>query len=173
MKCFVNDLLNKSLLIYEDFCFMYQYNPVGRPSDHFCFYVNIKTRVRKLPASFEHANTLTFSVSSPGGKTWKFLETFSIFTESGLLRTCMPHSSVLTIFPGVTEGLFSVTTISLILKHFATGSFFDILLKTDLHIASNQSAFSPSPPLPPPKRETRSMVHFHFHKLNYLKLPIL
>lgn len=55
------------------------------------------------------------------------------------------------------------------IKTFATGSFFDLLLKTDLHIASTQHAFFP----PPQKRATCSMVHFHFYKLDYLKLPIL
>jgi len=57
----------------------------------------------------------------------------SVVAESSVLYTCMPLLSVLKMFPGVSERLFSVSTFSSMLKSVqrCSGSFFELQLQLD------------------------------------------
>lgn len=127
-ECAVKDLLNYSVLIFDDFRFLHTSDPRSRTSSNSCFLLtplNIKTGGRKWPTTQQHAFNLTFPLFSPDVNTRTFLDPFSVITESGLF-ICMLLLSMFQMFPCVSERLFLVPNFSSILKNVKTIFWFII-----------------------------------------------
>lgn len=107
-ECTVNDLLNYSVLIFDDFWFVHTSNPRRRASPNSCFLLtplNTKTGGRNWPAKLQHAFTLIFPPYSLDVNSWTFLDPFSVITVSGLF-ICMLLLPMFQMFSCVSERLF-------------------------------------------------------------------
>ena len=102
-KCCVKVLLNNSMLTCHDFLFMFTSDLGFKPS---CLLMTPCILKLDAESDLHHYNptiTLTFSVFCSDVKTWTLSETFSIITQSGLLCMCLPISSVLKMFPCLSQ----------------------------------------------------------------------
>jgi len=134
-KCPVNHLMNKPVPLYDDFRFVYTPDPGGIPSPNsLCLvdFLEYQNRVggggRNWPAALQHAITVMFLLLTHDVKTLTLLDHFSAIMAPSLLFICMPLSSELKMFLGVSEKLSSVAPLSSILKTFqhCSGSFYEL-----------------------------------------------
>ena len=121
-KCSLNCLMNRSVLTHDDFPFMYTSDPEGMSHNRTpvsCWHPWILEEEQKLTRSITacYLSLQYFSLITPDVKRWIFLDHFSVITMSGLLFICLPFSSILTMFPGGLQSLFSVATFSSLLQN--------------------------------------------------------
>jgi hypothetical protein len=75
-----------SVLIHDDFWFMYISDPGGKPSPNSCFLMtplHIRTWCINWHAELQHPVTVALSLISPAVKTWTILDPYSVIAESG------------------------------------------------------------------------------------------
>lgn len=107
-------LLNKSVLSYGQFRFLYTSHPECTPLANSSFlltFLNISTRGRNWPEIWQNAVTVILQFFTPNDRTNVFTPLVFYYTLSQLL-TCLLLLVMLKKFPGVSDWLLTVATFS-------------------------------------------------------------